>query len=581
MRLSLLSLIALAFAAPPVFAQQTLDAPLDQVMLEYVVDSGMQADALSDPATIFATTIEIEGASWMRIYFGDVELAEGSFVRMTSLFDAEVQTLDAGGLADWDNSSAYFNGDAVHVELVAAAGTKGNRLRIGKLAHATVIPPAATGGPGDCGICGGSDDRVPSSEEWTARLYPAGCTASVIGEDSCMVSAGHCMGGSNVVQFNVPNSTGGCVPVNPPIADQFPIVDFTFENNGAGDDWAVLKAGDNNLLQTPYERYGALRPISFLTGHPNDVVELTGYGADNTCTRAFTQQFADGTICQTFSDAYTFAVDLRGGNSGSALMMNDEVIGIGTHCPCCNVATRVSNSDFAAAIADMCVPPEAQTTTLPFFDDFEDVILLPNLWTGVDGADVWITGINEPSGQISMRLDATNPEGGGDEARSAIMDTTGMAGLKLTYWYEQTGEADSPEAGDDLLVEYLNASEVWVELNRHLGSGPDMTDYEFVSIVLPEGAKHPAFRLRYNALSTESGELDTHHVDDVCIGLEADCPEVSACPWDLDDTGDVGVTDFLILLGTWGEVDVPADFDGGGVGVTDFLILLGNWGPCP
>jgi hypothetical protein len=56
---------------------------------------------------------------------------------------------------------------------------------------------------------------------------------------------------------------------------------------------------------------------------------------------------------------------------------------------------------------------------------------------------------------------------------------------------------------------------------------------------------------------------------------------VSTCPWDLDDTGDVGVTDFLILLGTWGEVGGPADFDGGGVGVTDFLILLGNWGPCP
>jgi len=164
MRLFLLSLIALAFSAPPVYAQQTLDAPLDQVLLEYVVDSGIQAGVAGDPATIFETTLEVEGASWMRIYFGDVELAEGSFIRMTSLFDAEVQALDAAGLAAWSNSSAYFNGDAVHVELVAAAGTKANRLRIGKLAHATVIPPAATGGPGECGICGGTDDRVPSDD---------------------------------------------------------------------------------------------------------------------------------------------------------------------------------------------------------------------------------------------------------------------------------------------------------------------------------------------------------------------------------------------------------------------------------
>jgi hypothetical protein len=56
---------------------------------------------------------------------------------------------------------------------------------------------------------------------------------------------------------------------------------------------------------------------------------------------------------------------------------------------------------------------------------------------------------------------------------------------------------------------------------------------------------------------------------------------VPACPWDLDDGGDVGVSDFLELLAEWGMTDVPADFDGGGVGVSDFLALLANWGPCP
>ena len=60
------------------------------------------------------------------------------------------------------------------------------------------------------------------------------------------------------------------------------------------------------------------------------------------------------------------------------------------------------------------------------------------------------------------------------------------------------------------------------------------------------------------------------------------CP----CPADLDGSGDVGVSDFLELLGAWGPCppkgDCPADFDGSGdVGVSDFLELLGNWGPCP
>ncbi len=60
---------------------------------------------------------------------------------------------------------------------------------------------------------------------------------------------------------------------------------------------------------------------------------------------------------------------------------------------------------------------------------------------------------------------------------------------------------------------------------------------------------------------------------------------VAACPWDLDDSGDVGVKDLLILLGAWGpcppKEDCPADFDDSGdVGVKDLLILLGAWGPC-
>jgi hypothetical protein len=55
---------------------------------------------------------------------------------------------------------------------------------------------------------------------------------------------------------------------------------------------------------------------------------------------------------------------------------------------------------------------------------------------------------------------------------------------------------------------------------------------------------------------------------------------VPVCAWDLDGSGDVGVTDFLELLANWGMMDVPADFDGLGVGVSDFLLLLANWGPC-
>ena len=60
-------------------------------------------------------------------------------------------------------------------------------------------------------------------------------------------------------------------------------------------------------------------------------------------------------------------------------------------------------------------------------------------------------------------------------------------------------------------------------------------------------------------------------------------PGPPTCPWDLDGTGSVGLSDLLSLLADWGPCKgCPADFDDDGdVGVSDLLALLANWGPCP
>ena len=57
------------------------------------------------------------------------------------------------------------------------------------------------------------------------------------------------------------------------------------------------------------------------------------------------------------------------------------------------------------------------------------------------------------------------------------------------------------------------------------------------------------------------------------------CP----CPGDLDASGEVGASDLLALLASWGPCEgCPADFDkDGSVGASDLLTLLANWGPCP
>ena len=61
---------------------------------------------------------------------------------------------------------------------------------------------------------------------------------------------------------------------------------------------------------------------------------------------------------------------------------------------------------------------------------------------------------------------------------------------------------------------------------------------------------------------------------------------VVSCPADLSLDGDVGIVDFLALLGAWGPCDVgggcSGDLEGEGqVGITDFLKLLANWSTHP
>jgi hypothetical protein len=353
-RLNPIPTIAIAVAlastcAVPCSAQETLDAPAGWIQ-PHVVDSGASR-TVSSGGVVFSEDITIESAAWLRLYFESVELSPGSIVRVTSLLDGEVQMLDAAALERWGNSTAYFNGETVRLELVTAPGALGDRVIVGSIGLDVAGGPA--GGSGQCGICGG-DDRAPSDEGWIARLLPSGCTASVINSDSCMLSAGHCGNGAEVVQFNVPLSNPDCSMVNPPIDDQFPVTDFSAVNGGPGNDWAVLLTGENGQGQTAYQRFGEHRPVAtgvVLAGTP---ATLTGYGRDLTCELNRTQQFNGGNILAVTAGYYQFSIDLREGNSGSPLLVDGTIVGIATHCPCPNAATRSDNAGLSNALASFC-----------------------------------------------------------------------------------------------------------------------------------------------------------------------------------------------------------------------------------
>ena len=215
---------------------ETLDWPTGE--LDFLgINSGSLANLTKGHVAVYDKTISVPVAGWIRLYFGEVNLEKGSVLRVTSLFDDEVQVLDAGTLDRWDNTTAYFNGSAVRVELIAAPGSRDNSLEIEYVAFQDV----ATIERGDgCGICG-ADDRQPTSSDLFARLYPYGCSATLYNEESCIVTAGHCLSGQTVVQFRVPNSNSNCYTNNPGVADQFPITASDGVDGGVGVDFGAIQ----------------------------------------------------------------------------------------------------------------------------------------------------------------------------------------------------------------------------------------------------------------------------------------------------------------------------------------------------
>ncbi len=264
-------------------------------------------------------------------------------------------------------------------------------------------------------------------------------------------------------------------------------------------------------------------------GIPRDVAQL--FSGKNFQAPVIGQAWGIGEICT--SGAYCVNESDFNGSFGCSTDLHAHELGHlwgAFHCDCPNktmnpsitcansFATVSINSIESHRDSRTClIAPESTVTPTPFFEDFPSTTLDESKWTGIDGATVNTSGLSEPSGTLSVNLDGSSAIGG-DQLRSAVMDLSPGINTPLEYWYQRTGGSNSPEAGDDLVVEYRNFVGTWVEINRHLGSGPEMTTFEFVSIVLPPAAQHEDFRLRFRVESSEQGS-DDWFIDDVNIDM--------------------------------------------------------------
>ncbi|MEZ5988159.1 MAG: hypothetical protein R3F30_03375 [Planctomycetota bacterium] len=311
----------------------------------------------------------------LQLHFGPgTRLAQGSMLVLTSLLDGHVQLFEPWSLSAWELRSAFFNGDAVRVDLVVAAGTWNNRVQVTSF----LAEDQQVFGP--LSQCGPTDDRVPSQDPRNARQQPTGCTTWLIAAYAGL-TAGHCTSSaSQVMEFNVPLSTTSGSLVHPGPSDQYPYVTGTLQRlaSGIGADWSTfVVARNSNTGLYPGEKQGSWYELGKVpTSTTGNSIRITGYGTYSLDRRYNqVQQTHVGPLYQVASTYLRYTTDTTGGNSGSPVIheQTGQAVGIHTHSGCTtsstnptgNHGTRIDRSDLQTAIAQTLAARTVGTST-PF-----------------------------------------------------------------------------------------------------------------------------------------------------------------------------------------------------------------------
>lgn len=368
LRLAAAALCATALSAQAV-PEESSSHPLN-------IDSGLVSNTSTSPAAIgipqvvWSKFVSVAGAAWLRLEYEGVMLSgspnpglDGSFLRITSTLDGAIQTQHLRHIGEWRDTSAYFNGDTVLVELLAQPGTGDNRLILKKAIAGPVAPL------GFDTICGPTDDRVLSNDLRVARNQPTGCTSWMINDcEHCFLTAGHCAGsGLQVVQFNVPLSTSSGSIQHPPPSDQYSVDTASLQTNGGqgtGNDWAYFGVFDNSTTGlSPYDANGQ---VAFDLISPPAVsgqnIRITGNGSTTSPvspTWYLVQKTHAGPYFSFTGTTVRYQTDTTGGNSGSPVILDgtNNAIGIHTHGGCnstggSNIGTGANHTGLNNALAN-------------------------------------------------------------------------------------------------------------------------------------------------------------------------------------------------------------------------------------
>jgi V8-like Glu-specific endopeptidase len=308
----------------------------------------------------------------MRVHFDSARTRlGGATLLMTSEFDGHSQRFNKLSIEQWSHASAYFNGDAVRVELIASPESGDAEVVINGVTVGEDASKAEN--PGTQTLCDGFDGRTWNNRPEHARYMiegGGGCTIWLIDDDNhCFLTAGHCGSASGgVAEFNVPMSTSSGSVQHPPPEHQYALdkdsVQYT--NGGIGNDWKYVGSFPNSETgKTAAEAQGDWNRVlrnSANAPKAGDLVEHFGYGTATYPDRTFSQ-VQKGTRQKIYSisgSAFRHRCDTTGGDSGSAVVFMDpkeppnspdgrwrgRAVAIHTHGGCGSSATSSNAATF-------------------------------------------------------------------------------------------------------------------------------------------------------------------------------------------------------------------------------------------
>ena len=151
-----------------------------------------------------------------------------------------------------------------------------------------------------------------------------------------------------------------------------------------------------------------------------------------------------------------------------------------------------------------------------------------------------------------------------------------VPGAELSLWIRRGADSfsENPEAGEDLVIEYRDAANNWVEIDHYDGNGTPGQTYT-PTYALPAAALHANLSIRVRLTAGSGSDYDYWHIDDIRV------TETGAVGnpilFSFDESSWTGAPGEILDSGTLGLTGTAA---GGAVNSDTDPALAGNPGTC-